>query len=463
MGSEPGQPDARLATTSAWYLRPSGLRPDEVPLAAAFGAILFGNALATQVSDIAAISGFLSDVGVAQMIPVWLVSYALMLGLSGVQSLMVDRWDRGRLLGWVSLTFATLFMLIYGCFALGAPPWVGYSLMYLISDQQFLFFPLLLWTLAGDTYEAAEARRVFPAISSLGFLGKLVGIGVAAVSPEILALLGAQPEDVVVLNIAVYLGLYAVSRWRLGTPPRQRRLTADIDIRKTLAEGLEFVSRVPAFKFLTLSALALACCDLIVEYQFYLATDSAFPTTGAYATFFGSYRLVFTLAAFGIETCLVQGTIRRLSLKNAFLIQPVSALAGALGILAMPGLATAVAGNVLQKLPRVTVDETARKNLLTLVPVETRGRVSMLIDSYMFAAGSLLGALILGIVVAVQLRLGLPGLWYVYMGLAAAVAAFAVWSTIQMRRTYETSLLSGWLRRRKRTTAVLERLGDAKS
>jgi ATP/ADP translocase len=445
----------------SWYLRPSGLRPDEVPRATAFGAMLFGNALATQVSGIAAISGFLNDVGVAQMIPVWLVSYTLILGLSGVQSLMVDRWDRRRLLGWATLSFAAAFLVIQACFTFGAPPWISYSLMYLTSDQQWLFFPLLLWTLAGDTFEGAQARRIFPVISSLGSLGKLVGIGVAAASPSILALLGAQAEDVVVLNIALYLALYGISRWQLGSLPPQHRPAVDAGLRQTLAHGVEFVQRVPAFKFLTLSALALACCDLIVEYQFYLATDAAFPTTAAYTTFFGVYRLVFTLAALAIQGFLVQRLIQRLGMKNAFLVQPFASLAGALGILAMPSIATAVAGNVLQKLPHVTLDESARKNLLTLVPEEMRGRVSILIDSYMFAIGSILGALILGIVVAMQVSLGLPGLWSVYMGLAAAAAIFALWSTLQMRRTYEASMLSGWLKRRRRAATVLDRLEDA--
>jgi hypothetical protein len=436
------------------------MRPDEAPLVAAFGGVLFGNALATQVSGIAAISGFLNDVGVSQMILVWLVSGALILGLSGVQSLMIDRWNRRRLLSWTTLSFAAAFLIIQCCFWLGAPAWIGYSLMYLVSDQQWLFFPLLLWTLAGDTYEGAQARRVFPVISSLDTLGKLVGIGVAAASPAILVLLGVQPEDVVVLNVALYLLLYAVSRWRLGTLPPQRHPAIKEDVRTTLGEGLDFVRRVPAFRFLTLSALALACCDLIVGYQFYVATDAAFPTTAAYTTFFGLYRLGFTLAALGIQSFLVQRLIQRMGMKNAFLVQPVSALAGALGIIGLPSTATAVAGNVLQELPYDTVDETARKNLLTLVPEETRGRVSILMDSYMFAVGSMLGALILGIVVALQISLNLPGLWYAYMGIAAAAAAFGLWSRVQMRRTYDASLLSGWLGRRKRAASVLDRLED---
>jgi hypothetical protein len=394
----------------AWYLRWSDLRQDEVPLAAAFGAMLFGNALATQVSAIAAISGFLSDVGVSQMILVWLASGGLMLGLSGLQSLMIDRWNRRRLLGWTTLAFATAFLIIQSCFALGAPAWIGYSLMYLVSDQQWLFFPLLLWTLAGDTYQGAQASRVFPVISSLDTLGKLVGIGLAAASPVILLRLGALPEEVVVVNVALYLLLYAVSRWRLGSLPPQRRPAIKEDIRTTLRDGLDFVRRVPAFKFLTLSLLALACCDLIVGYQFYVATDAAFPTSAAYATFYGIYRLVFTLATLGIQGLLVHRLIQRIGMKNAFLVQPVSALAGALGIIGIPSIATAVVGNVLQELPYDTVDETARKNLLTLVPEETRGRVSILMDSYMFAVGSILGALILGLVVVLQIGFGLPGL-----------------------------------------------------
>ena len=443
----------------ASYLHLGGLLPGERAQATALGAILFGNSLATQVSGIAAVAGFLSNVGVPQMIPVWIVDYVLMLGLSGVQSLLVDRWDRRRLLGWVTLVFAAIFLLIRLSFALGAPPWVGYSLLYLISDQQWQFFPLLLWALAGDMYETAAARRVYPHVSSLGFLGRLSGIAVAAFSPSVLVALRARPEDLVLLNVAVYVALYGVSRWRLGSVAAHRRSLTETDVLKTLSDGLDFVRKVPAFKFLTISALAVACCDLIVEYQFYVATDAAFPTTATYQTFFSVYRLLFTLAALGIESFLVQRFIQRFGFKNAFLVLPVSALGGALGVLAVPSLATAVAGNVLQKLPRTTVDETARKNLQTLVPEEMRGRVSILMDSYMFSIGSILGAIVLGIVVAAQLEFRLPSLFTLYLGLAALAGLVAVWSSAEMRRTYDASLLSGWLRRRKRVSSVVDRLG----
>jgi MFS family permease len=205
--------------------------------------------------------------------------------------------------------------------------------------------------------------------------------------------------------------------------------------------------------------LTIIMCDLILEFRFYQVTDQTFVSATAYAAFYSAYRLLFTITAFAVESLLVPRLIARLGLRNAFLILPLCALTGGLWMLAMPGMASAVGGMTLQKLPQSTVDETARKDLLTLVPAERRGRVAILIESYMYAAGSILGSIVLGLIVLVQSRLGQSeSTWAAALWVAVAGALVSLGSILQARRMYETTLLGGFLRRRRRTASVLDRL-----
>jgi len=424
----------------------------------AFGAVLLGNSLATQVSGIVAVSGFLNQVGVAQLIVVWAIDYALIMFLSGLESLVVDRFDRRQLIGWVSLGFGLLFVVLRLIFAFNAPSWLSYSLLYLVADQQWLFFPLVFWLLAEDTCHERQAERLFPFMSSLGFIGKIVGIALAAITPVLLPSFGVSAVDILDVNAVIYVFMYLVVRTRLTRLPAHSQNVRHEDLRDRLLDGWQFVRKVPAFRYLAVSILAMVACDIMLEFRFYAVSDTVFSTTSSYQEFYSAYRLLFALAGFAVEGFLARPVIFKLGLKNTFLILPISALAGGVWMLIAPGLASALGGMVLQKLPQSTIDETARKDLETLVPPDRRGRVSILMDSYLFAAGSLIGCLLLGVVVVCEIELHLPWLFYVYLAAAVVAASCSLTFILRMRKSYEASLLSGWMARRKRASSVLDRL-----
>lgn len=422
------------------------------------GAVLLGNSVATQVSDVVAVSGFLSQVGVTQLIAVWAVDYTIVIVFSGFESLIVDRFDRRRLIGWVSLAFCLLFAGLRIGFAVGAPLWLTYGLLYVMGDQQLLFFPLVFWVLAEDSCMLPEAKAAFPIISSWGFVGKLAGIAIAAVAPEVLPLIGLGLVDVLVVNAAIYAAIWLVSRAKLAKFEVHYQTFRHEATREALADGWQFVRKVPSFRFLAMAIVALVACDAIIEFRFYAVSSQFFSTTARYEEFYSAYRFVFLLAALLVEGLLVRRLLARFDLKNAFMFQPIGALLGSLWMIVMPGLPSAIGGMVLQKLPQGTIDETARKDLETLVPPDRRGRVSILLDSYVYAGGSVLGCAILGLVVGLQMFFGQADLFYVSLAAAAAAAAFSLWCALGIRRVYDSSLLSAGFARRKRTSDVLNKL-----
>ena len=115
---------------SNFYQRFFRLQPREVGLVLALGFLLFGNSMARQVSGIVAVSGFLNTSSVNSMLLVLGIDYVFVLLVGGLQSLIVDRFNRIKLMAGVSLAFALAFLVLRLMFALGAPGWLNYSVMY---------------------------------------------------------------------------------------------------------------------------------------------------------------------------------------------------------------------------------------------------------------------------------------------------------------------------------------------
>ena len=82
------------------------LRPGEYRLVSVMGLLLFTNSLALEISDVVAISGFLQNVGVPELLIVYIVDMLLIILTAGLQSLIVDRFQRVSLLRWMSIAIA---------------------------------------------------------------------------------------------------------------------------------------------------------------------------------------------------------------------------------------------------------------------------------------------------------------------------------------------------------------------
>jgi hypothetical protein len=318
---------------------------------------------------------------------------------------------------------------------------------------------MVFWVLANDVLGMSQAKRVFPLMASLGFVGRLVGILLALVWPGVMARLGLPSQTVLLLSILIYVAAFLVAFLGLRHA-KVRQTTYRVEtVQETLAEGWAFVREVPLFRFLAVVTVTMILCETFLEFHFLTITERTFTTAASYQTFYSLYRLGLTVASIAVQAFLTSRIIGRIGLKNAFLILPVMALAGAAWMLAAAtSIVSAVGGVVMQKLPQFTVDESARKSFQALVPEERRGRVSVFIDSYLYSAGSIAGSVITGAIVFAGLRLGLPQYYYAYLAAAVAAAAVGLWAAVRLRQVYDSSLLNWRLKRRERHSSVMDKL-----
>jgi len=434
------------------------LRPGELGLVVTLGFLLFCNALAQQISNVVAVSGFLSEVGVSQILIVWIVDFLIIALTAGLQSLIVDRYERTTLVKGVTLGFAVVFIALRLMFAFHVPGWINYSLLYLLSDQQWLFFPLIFWVLANDIFDMSQAKRLFPPIASFGFIGTLVGIGISGLSPTLLKQAGIATSEVLNVNVLIYLLAYVIVLSRLNKLKVRKTTQQHETVRETLTEGWAFVREVPSFRFLMIAIVAATIADTIIEFNFLSASDRVFTDAYSYQQFYSLYRLGTALAAFAMQSLITSRLINKFSLKNIFFILPAVMAAGLSAVIAFPGIISSVGAMMTMKLSKDTIDDSARKSFQSLVPEERRGRVSMFMESYLPALGTIAACIIIGLIILIgpSVAEGRYILGYLVVGLVAALAA--LWGVFNFRRVYDSSMFNWRLKRRQRASSVLDKL-----
>lgn len=421
------------------------------------GAVLLINFLAQQISEITAISNFLSTGGVNQILLVWVIDAVMILITMGLQSLVVDRFNRIQLVKWLLLILAGAFVAMRLLVFLHIPDWLDYALLYLLATQQLVFFPVIFWILANDLFDVAQATRLFPLITSLGFGGRLLGIGIAAVAPALLVAFSIHAQELLILNAVLYLlAFFLISS--LGNVHLRQVAQPHENVRETLTEGWSFVREVPAFRFLAVSIIALLICDAVIEFRFLTVSDAAYPDPINYQTFYSLYRLGLTIISILVQGLVTGWIFTKIALKNSFLVKSVSVLVGSLLMLLVGGLPGALAGVVLLRISQYSVDEPARKAFQSLVPEERRGRVSIFIESYLYFIGTLLGCGITGFIVFAGVFFKIPQVYMIYLGVSAIAAVFATWAILNMIKVYDASLLNWRLKRRQRGKSLLDKM-----
>lgn len=433
------------------------VRPGEAGLLLLMGILLLLNSFALQLSDVVSVTGFLSEVGVREILIVWIVDMTLIIIAASGQSLFIDRFNRVTLLRGMIIAFALVYVLLRLMFSFGLPPWVNFSLLFLLAEQQWLFFPLIFWILANDVYDLSQGKRLFPLIAALGFVGQILGFVVAAAAPGLLARFNITTSEILNINVLIFLVMYLLSGLLTRIKVRTIRRKPET-LRETMSEGWGFVRDVPSFRYLMLSMLMGGAVITVLEYHFLVVTTSSITQPGEFQTFYSLIRMLEAIVAIIMQTFITSRIINRIGLKNAFVILPVLVVVGVGWVLALPGVFSATSGWLTTKTTFNTLDQSARKSLQALVPEERRGRVSFFMDSWVLGVSVILGSVITGLIVIAGQVADSTMASVGYLLVAAVMAIFGLVAIIRMWQVYEVCLFNWRLKRRQRSASVLDKL-----
>jgi ATP/ADP translocase len=440
------------------------LREGEAGPVLTLAFLLFANTVGRQMGGIVGIADVINIGGANQTLIVNAINGVLILITAALSSLIVDKFNRKALLQWTCFAFALIFLIIRMVDFLNIPDQFNAALVYLMSQQQWLVFPIFFWVLATDIFEVSQAKRLIPVIGAWSFIAKLVGIGVTILprylyQAGIITINELTLEIVLLTNIGLYLICFAVIAYGLRKIELRDTVQPDETLQETLSEGWDFVKQVESYRYLLIAVVCILICDVVLEFRFYTVAKDAITDGAEYKQFYAIYLLVAAVISFLMQSFITSRVINWLQLRNVFLIQPIVAVLTTLSMIAAAGSLIIVApASAILKIFRNTIDESSQKAFQGLVPEERRGRVATFLDSYAPGAGLLLGSLIAGGAILLSTTLGIKNDFYIYLAITVVVTLIAVWSVMQMRRVYDASLFNWRLKRRKRISDVLDKL-----
>lgn len=434
-GRAPGEFRAEMTSVS--------LRKRALPIAASLAAV----SVAGLLTEVVATAQMLTLLGPRILLVMYPLGGLGLLLIALAQSRYVDHQARLPMLRLVSLGYAIAFSVALAMLAGSVWPAVAVCLVWLLADQLNFLVPLLLWSLAGDEFNVAEGRKVFGWIITWTYAGQLVGLGVATASPAILSGWDLPLTSLLVIDPVICLALAIFLPRTMRDSSAARGSERDQSTREAVRSAVEFVWSIPAWRSLLIGSLLTFMAGMTAYLGYAALADRIIPEdAGQLQMYIGGVGLVAFAICWVVQITAAEKLQERFGIPAILLILPVATVvAGALlwASTGISSLALAAVGISFWLVPRWSLDENARRGALSLVPDERRARVSFVVD---------LLPMSIGLITSGPLALAgiLTGQYWISFAVAVVLALAAIPFMLKVRRTWDDSMLSWRLRRRKR-------------
>ena len=343
----------------------------------------------------------------------------------------LGRMRRGRL--FAAILIGVAVALIAERAAIATAPDVAIPLTWLTVIAAGTIAVTLAWTVATSTFDARQAKRLFPICTAAAIAGNFVG---ALAAGPIAGLVGT--ESLIVAEAAL-LTIAAIVIWRLaagaptpawGPPPAIRRpVVAD------LSAGFDEVRRAPLLGLIAIVYVLLSVLLFFVTFPFLEAAEAAFPSEVALAGAIGTISAIVTAASFVVSLAVAGRFYTRFGVASAALLLPLVYLLGFGVWIVSFGFATAALVQATVQVTQRGLSNAAWSAFYNTVPSHRRAQVMAFQDG----VPGQLGTILSGVLLLTAARVMQPAqvFW-----LGAIVAAIAVGIAVAIRRRYAHSLLA---------------------
>jgi AAA family ATP:ADP antiporter len=344
--------------------------------------------------------GIVGGVGKLQ----WLFSGTFVIALAVVPafSLLVARLPRRRVVPVIYRFFAVNIVAFFVLCELGVFRVAVARTCFIWASVYNLFVVSTFWSVMADSFDRAQARRLFGFIAAGGTAGALVG-------PLLVETLARPlgPTRLLVLS-ALLLEACVRCRERLrACAPRAEDTGARPEEPEEAPIGggaLDGLARLFQSRFLGLVALqtvlfSITSTVLYVEQARIVAAQIADSTDRT--ILFARLDLGVSVATLLLQTTVAGRLITRVGVGVALALVPALSLGGAFVLWLAPGLAVLAALQVGRRAVHYAFERPAREVLFTTVPAQAKYKTKSLIDTVIYRSGDVVGAwLVTGVTAA---------------------------------------------------------------
>ena len=300
------------------------------------------------------------------------------------------------------------------------------------------------WTLASESFNTRQAKRLFPIVTGVSNLGSmLAGFSVTLLAPW----LGAPNLlYVIAMMLAANILLVGLLGRRQQSLYEQspRPTSAAKPPKGEMESSLGFLRRSPLLRMMAVIVVLITLVVNIVDYQFDLSLKSSFASDSqGVSAFLGSFYFWTGIAGLVQQMFLTAPFLRRFGIVTALLIMPLSILTGSFFVLASGAALWAV---TLARSPdtvfRYTVHDTSFNLLYVPIAHPLRSRARTVIDGIFKPLTIGLAGVLFFLVSRLA---GISVLPWSYA--AILVGALTVFATLRLRPLYLNTLQDSIRRR----------------
>ena len=288
------------------------------------------------------------------------------------------------------------------------------------------------WTVATSTFDARQAKRLFPLCTAAAIAGYFVG---SLLAGPLASLVGTE-SLVVVQAVLFFLAALVIARLARSasgsgwSPPRgtRRPIVADV------MTGFTEVRRSPLMRLVAVAYVLFSVLAFSVTFPFLLAARTQFPAEAELALALGLLSAAVTATSLVVSLAIANRVYARLGVAGAALVLPLVYVVGFGVWIIQFSFATAAALVFFQQSVQRGLSNAAWSAFYNVVPAGRRAQVLAFQDGVPGQIGTALSGVLL--LAAGQFLAPDQVFW---LGLGTAVVLTAV--VIAIRRRYVDSLL----------------------
>jgi len=327
---------------------------------------------------------FLIYFGVQYLPYMYFANAAFLVLCSLAFTTLVDRIERAKFLGGISLIFIAS-LIASGLVLFGHPHWF-FPVLYMEAQVIWYFTLMQFWTFVGDLFDTRQAKRLFPFLAIGGLLG-MIGVGLG--SKAIIRTLGTENLFglwAVLIFAALVLGGVTYRRYR--SKPDAPELDPSVPSRRRpselekIKEGFTEVAREPLERSMAGYILLMWTVYAVVDFCFNKTMRAKYPNSTDLATFFGVFVGVQGLLCLVIQMFLTRPVIARLGVGRTINFHPLCLVLGTAWMSGRYGYASVLSTKLGDATMLYTLSDSSYQLLYNPISPDKRARVRGFIEGY---------------------------------------------------------------------------------
>ncbi len=325
---------------------------------------------------------------------------------------------------------------------------IGFLLLWVLYQLLFYIWIIHWGTYIIDQYDSQSAKRIFPLLGAARplattFAGVVYSLLVSFLQLNTLGVLVAW----VALLGASFLFLSGSNRPSASVIDHSKSIKSPVAF---LSEGIKAVFASHFARWMAIAALLVIAINTLTEYQVSLLLrehfqDSSDPVRN-FSSFTAQIESLSNIVAFVFQLFIFGEITKRVNLGNMNLIYPTALILSTMGLVTLPGVATAAIAYVTIGAFRRIFRDPVIGLMANATPAQTRGRSRAIINGVISPAGMVIASLFLQIIPLLGISWLLPALLILLVGSHLVVA-------LVLKREYATAIVT--LLKRENTSFLL--------